>query len=154
MVIASGSIKCWGYNYFGELGNGTTEGSLTPVLVSGISSATAVVAGLGDNLSNSYGFTCALLAGGSVDCWGYNYYGELGTGSITGSGMRANKPCSTTPVPVSGISSATAITAGDVHTCVLLAGGSVDCWGSNGSGALGNATIEYSLYWCRGERDQ
>ena len=123
-VLAGGSVQCWGDNALGQLGNGTTTSSPTPVTVSGISSATSVAAGW-------LYHTCALLSGGGVQCWGANVYGQLGNGSYT---------ASSTPVTVSGISTATAIAAGGSHSCALLSGGSLRCWGKNSYGQLGNDT--------------
>jgi alpha-tubulin suppressor-like RCC1 family protein len=82
-------------------------------------------------LATGYGHTCAVLANGTVACWGLNGNGQLGNGTITDASA---------PVPVSGISTATAIAAGAYHTCALLANGTVACWGSNGNGQLGNGT--------------
>jgi hypothetical protein len=85
-VLKSGAIVCWGSNGRGQLGNGSTVGSATPVRVKGVANAIAVSAG-------DY-HTCALLSGGTVKCWGAGYYGQLGDGSTMDS---------MTPVPVSGI---------------------------------------------------
>ena len=135
-LLTSGSIDCWGANYRGELGNGDTNVSDVPVAVSGMSNATQVAAG--------YGHTCALLTGGSVDCWGRNGVGELGAGTVSGPDNCEHEPCSTRPVAVSGISNATQVAAGVGHTCALLAGGSVDCWGDNEYGQLGDSTTNNS----------
>jgi alpha-tubulin suppressor-like RCC1 family protein len=128
-ALLSGSIDCWGYNKFGELGNGTTTGSATPVAVSGITNAIEV--------SGGDFYTCALLSGGGIDCWGENGFGELGDGTFTER---------TTPVAVHGITNATEVTAGALSTCALLSGGSIDCWGYNGFGELGTGSTvpEYS----------
>ncbi len=124
-VIVGGSVRCWGSNSNGQLGNGTTTDSPTPVAVSGITNAIAVSAG------DSH--TCAILDGGAVRCWGSNVDGQLGN-NLTAD--------SSTPVAVLGIAgvgnlaSATAISAGGHHTCAIIAGGTVNCWGSNGNGQL------------------
>lgn len=123
-LLADGSVDCWGSNDYGQLGNGTTESSLTPVGVTGITDATAITAGAS--------YTCALLIDGSIKCWGSNADGDLGDGS-TGE--------SSTPVPVTGVADATAITAGWFHTCALLASGSIDCWGNNADGGLGDGSV-------------
>jgi len=125
-LLSSGSVMCWGYNHNGQLGNGTTIGSNVPVFVSGITTATAITANVGGE------HTCALLSSGSVMCWGRNHNGQLGDGTTTGSNV---------PVFVSGITTATAITAGGApHTCALLSDGSIECWGYNGYGQLGDGT--------------
>jgi alpha-tubulin suppressor-like RCC1 family protein len=118
-------VLCWGYNGYGQLGDGTTTQRLTPTAVSGLSSAGAAVAG-------GYAHTCAVTAGGSGLCWGRNSYGELGDGTSTDR---------STPAPVSGLGSgAAAIVGGETHTCALTTGGGVECWGDNTLGELGDGT--------------
>ena len=124
-LLAGGTVDCWGYNDDGELGNGTTTDSSTPVQASGIVNASSITAG---------GFhACAVLSAGTVKCWGDNEVGQLGNGTTT-------KGSTPTPVQVSGITNATHVSAGYAHTCALLAGGTVECWGLNDSGQLGNGT--------------
>jgi hypothetical protein len=77
-----------------------------------------------------------LHSGGSLECWGLNIFGQLANGSTVNSSV---------PVPVSGITNATAVAIGDQHTCALLGGGSVHCWGSNNYGQLGIGTAAISL---------
>jgi alpha-tubulin suppressor-like RCC1 family protein len=127
-----GTVWCWGYNGDGDLGNGTTTDSSVPVNIAGLSGATAIASG-GDH-------SCALFTGGTVDCWGLNANGELGIGNNTGPDSCGGSACSTAPVAVPGLSGVTAIAAGNQHSCALLAGGTVDCWGWNDDGQLGNGT--------------
>jgi alpha-tubulin suppressor-like RCC1 family protein/subtilase family serine protease len=131
-VLFDSTVECWGYNHYGQLGNGTTADSSTPVSVSGVSTATAVAAG--------YDHTCAVLSDSTVECWGANAFGQLGNGTNTGPQDCDGDPCSTLPVPVSGITTATAVSAGYLHTCAELSDGTVECWGYNGSGQLGDGT--------------
>ena len=122
-LLAGGTIKCWGNNLYGGIGNGTTTDSSVPVSVVGISAATSISAGSAH--------TCALLAVGTIKCWGNNLYGGLGNGTTTDSSV---------PVLVSGITTAIAITANNFHSCALLAVGTIKCWGYNINGQLGNGT--------------
>ena len=116
-----GTVKCWGYNGDGELGDGTTTDRHTPVSVSGLTDIVAIAA-------NNY-HTCALAAAGTVKCWGQNGSGDLGDGS----GANAS-----TPVPVSGLTDVVAITAGGNHTCARSTLGGVKCWGYNAFGQVGD----------------
>jgi len=127
-LLETGHVDCWGWNGTGQLGTGNKIEHTTPTPVPGITNAVAIAAG-GDD-------TCVLLPEGHVSCWGDNLYGELGNG--------ASKGISSVPVEVPGISGATAVSTGPTKTCVLLTGGSVDCWGYNGAGGLGDGTLEES----------
>jgi len=127
-LLSDGTVKCWGDNFYGQLGNGVHTDSYTPVSVSGISTATAVAAG--------DGYTCVVLSNGTVNCWGYNRHGQLGDGKSGTSDINN----SDTPVPVIGITTATAVAAEGEHTCALLSDGTVKCWGDNEAGGLGDGT--------------
>ncbi|MBI2061611.1 MAG: hypothetical protein HYT87_17870, partial [Nitrospirae bacterium] len=122
-LLSNGTVKCWGNNQSGQLGDGTTANKTTPVAVSSLSGSVAVAGG-----GNQ---TCSLLSNGTVDCWGYNFYGQLGDGTTV------NK---TTPAAVIGLSGAVAVAGGYYHTCSLLSDGTVKCWGWNPSGQLGDGT--------------
>lgn len=124
-ILNTGGLKCWGWNFYGQLGDGTTTLRNTPVNVSGLSSGVASVA-----LGNYH--TCALTTGGGVKCWGWGAGGQLGDG--TGTDRVA-------PVDVTGLTSGVSILGvGYAHTCALTTGGGVKCWGENGNGQLGDGT--------------
>jgi alpha-tubulin suppressor-like RCC1 family protein len=118
----NGTVQCWGYGLYGELGNGSNSSSGTPVSVSGLTGP-AIAVSSGDS------HACALLSDGSVQCWGYNADGELGDGTMN------NSPVAVT---VGGLSGATAIAAGGQFTCAIVANGKVECWGHDRYGELGN----------------
>ncbi|MFC0039620.1 ricin-type beta-trefoil lectin domain protein [Actinomadura rayongensis] len=126
-ALSDGRVMAWGAGTGGQLGNGTTADSTTPVAVSGIST---VASGMGA-VSAGYGFSTALLADGTVRSWGHNDNGELGNGTTTDS---------TTPVVVGGIGNATQVSAGGFHTLALLADKTVKAWGLNASGQLGSGS--------------
>lgn len=142
-LLASGAVACWGQNEEGQLGNGTGVNSSTPVTVSGITNAVAITAGAESS--------CALLATGGIDCWGGNEQGQLGDGTTTGPSictveyhLGEEQPCSKTPVAVSDVTDATAVSAGANYACALVSGGSAKCWGENERGELGDGTEESS----------
>jgi alpha-tubulin suppressor-like RCC1 family protein len=120
-----GTVRCWGFNFFGQLGDGTQSDQQTPVSVTGLTGAVAITGG---DL-----YTCALQADGTARCWGTNSEGQLGVGS--------QSPFSLTPVSVSGLTNAVAISGGLHHTCALIADGTVECWGTNEEGQLGDGTF-------------
>lgn len=122
-VLFDGTVRCWGWNGYGQLGDGTYDDSNLPVEVVGITNATHVVA-------NEY-HSCALLQDGTVRCWGSGGRGELGDGLFS---------TSPTPVTVSGITDGRLLVGGHAHTCAGLAGGTIECWGFNLYGQLGNGT--------------
>jgi alpha-tubulin suppressor-like RCC1 family protein len=131
-LLAGGTIKCWGLANWGQLGDGTTTNSSTPVTVTGITTATAVSAGYVD--------TCALLAGGIVKCWGSNIYGELG---YYNGNNHSDAPG--TPVQIdANLRTATAISAGYSHNCVVADNHGAWCWGLNDHGQLGDGTLNNS----------
>jgi alpha-tubulin suppressor-like RCC1 family protein len=119
-IIPEGGVKCWGNNQFGQLGDGTQQGSNIPVDVIGIQGGTTIVAG-GNH-------TC-VLSGGSVWCWGQNSQGQLGDGTLTDRN-----------VPVKVLSDVTDITAGLEYTCAITTLGQVMCWGDNDQGQLADGT--------------
>ena len=123
-LLSGGNVKCWGDNQYLQLGDGTTvNNSSIPVDVVNITNALQV--------SSGHGFTCALLSGGNIQCWGNNSAGQLGDGTTTDSNV---------PVDVLDITDAVGIFSGNGHACALLSGGNIKCWGGNGGGQLGNGT--------------
>jgi alpha-tubulin suppressor-like RCC1 family protein len=120
-ALVNGGARCWGYNSFGELGDGSTTESHVPVQVQGLASEVEAIA-----VGRFH--TCALVNGG-VRCWGSNGNGQLGIDPTA---------IDSSSVPVQVLSSGVAaIAAGNDHACALVGGG-VQCWGRNASGQLGN----------------
>ncbi len=126
-LLAGGTVACWGEDTDGEAGNNTTGTyQATPVTVSSVTHARAVASGAFH--------ACAVLGNGTASCWGNNLHGQIGDGT------QAVRP---TPVAVSGlapVSNGPRVAAGTYHTCGLLAGGGVKCWGYNGYGEIGDGT--------------
>jgi alpha-tubulin suppressor-like RCC1 family protein len=125
-LTAAGQAKCWGDNYFGALGDGTTQDRLTPVDVLGLSSGVSRIASGGDN-------TCVMTASGGMKCWGRNAAGEVGDG--TWGTVRS------APVDVSGLGSGVAsVASAGNNSCAIMTSGGLKCWGLNGSGEVGDGT--------------
>jgi len=129
-LTVGGGVKCWGWNRYGQLGNGTMTDSLTAVDVTGLTSGVAAISSRGDNHS------CALTGAGGVKCWGFNLFGQLGNGTTTNA---------LTAVDVTSLTAGVAaIAVGSTHTCALTSVGA-KCWGNNSSGQLGNGTTARAL---------
>jgi len=124
-LTSAGGIKCWGYNFYGQVGDGTNTNRSTPVDVAGMITGATLVA------TGDY-HTCAVTAAGGAKCWGDNAFGNLGDGTET----KRN-----TPTDVAGLTSGVvAVTAGRYHSCALTSIGGVKCWGYNSYGELGDGT--------------
>ncbi|MEZ5465682.1 MAG: hypothetical protein R3F22_10750 [Lysobacteraceae bacterium] len=134
-AMATGIVKCWGANDFGQLGIGAFDGNdhPSPETVPGLSSIIRVAAG-GDN-------SCALTDMGALTCWGRNDWGQLGNGDD-------NYDHQSAPVAVSGLGSGVvAMSLGGsgsgaslprAHSCAVLDGGEARCWGYGNHGQLGD----------------
>ena len=125
VIISGGTMQCWGYNNTGQIGDGTITWRTSPTSVQNLSGA-AVALSVGIN------YTCALISGGSLQCWGSNGYGNLGDGTNHHKYL---------PVDTVGLAQTTAVSAGFYHTCAVDSG-EVKCWGSNISGELGDGTYK------------
>ena len=123
-LLENKTVKCWGGNYDGELGNnsstGSGNGSNTPVTVSNITTAITI--------SSGNHFSCAVISSGKIQCWGNGGDGQLGNGFNSSSNI---------PVTVSNINTATDVSVGHRHACAILSNGNLMCWGSHDKGALG-----------------
>jgi alpha-tubulin suppressor-like RCC1 family protein len=137
-ILDDGSVRCWGYAANGRLGyvNSVRIGDDEPPAAAGPvdlgtgRTATAITAG--------EAHTCAILDDGAVRCWGYGLYGELGYSSSTNIGDD-EPPSAVEPVYLGPGVAAVAISAGELHTCIVQNDGRVRCWGFGGNGRLGYA---------------
>jgi alpha-tubulin suppressor-like RCC1 family protein len=143
-LLVDGTIRCWGSDASGQLGDGAGTASAKLVQPVNLGAATDIVAGAYQ--------TCAILAAdGSVWCWGWNYDGQLGNNVST---MVSGQPGSATPVKVTGFppagTQAVALAAAYYQTCAALSDGSVWCWGLDRDGELGTTvtTSCYSIATC------
>jgi len=130
-LTSAGDVYCWGSNSAGQLGDGTTTNSATPVAVSMPAGVTFVEIRAGANQ------TCALTSAGIAYCWGNNSNGQLGNGSTTSS---STPTIVTMPAGITFVS----ISVGTGHTCALTSTGITYCWGNNSNGQLGNGSTTSS----------
>ncbi|MBI4706246.1 MAG: hypothetical protein HY744_34550 [Deltaproteobacteria bacterium] len=126
---SSGEVCCWGDNHFGALGNSSVKEkmSLVPVAVAGLRDVKQVRLG-------GWGWACAVLADGTIECWGAHGADWAGDGS----GVSAE------PVVIQGLAPVRSIALGFDFSCALLEDRSVWCWGANECGQLGNGTTDAS----------
>ena len=123
-ALVSGAAQCWGDNSTGRLANGGPRMILVPVRVTGLATDVS------DISMKGILHACAVVRG-AAQCWGANYQGVLGDGTMTDSPI---------PVPVSGLTSGvTAVSAGGYYACAI-GGGALECWGDNSAAQLGTDT--------------
>jgi len=124
-LATSGAVLCWGNGTSGQLGNGNPSSWTpwpTPILGGRVYRALGVAPS----------HACAVTTGGEAYCWGNNYSGAIGDGSVY--------TVRSTPTAVLGGLAFATIAAGDGITCGVTASGTAHCWGRNGSGQLGDGT--------------
>jgi hypothetical protein len=126
---------CWGNNFAGFLGNGSTTNSNVPTPVAGGLSFARIDLG--------YGHACGITTGGAPYCWGRNVSGELGVEGRP-EVCPVNVDCSTRPVPVSGGLRFREISAATFVTCGLTLDDRAYCWGDGTHGKLGNGQEQHS----------
>lgn len=133
-IDAAAKAYCWGWNFFGQLGNGDVGDQFgnepRPVAVASNATFSALSTGLYH--------TCGLTTAGQAYCWGQGAEGELGNGD-------PNVLGSPTPLPVAGGHTFVKLAAGGSHTCALTSAGELYCWGGNFEGQLGIGTTDSSF---------
>ncbi|MFM6930498.1 MAG: RCC1 domain-containing protein [Bdellovibrio sp.] len=128
-ITGTGVLKCWGSNYSGSVGDGTTLQRNAPVIIDGGQAYSEIATG--------FRHTCGITNTNVLKCWGDNSKGELGDGTTTNS---------TTPkvITVAGVTfakvAAGGYNGGGYHTCAISTDGDLYCWGSNSKGELGDNT--------------
>jgi alpha-tubulin suppressor-like RCC1 family protein len=122
VLLADGSVRAWGANDSGQLGDGTTTQRTSPVVVSGLANVVALAAGEAHSL--------AIKSDGSVVAWGFNAFGQLGDGTTTNRLV---------PQPVPSLGTGVGlVVAGANHSLAVKVGGTMYAWGNNANAQIGN----------------
>ncbi len=144
-MLDDGSVKCWGRNSYGQLGigNNTQIGDGANEMGENLATVDLGPGRTATDITLGSMHSCAILDNGSVKCWGYNGYGNLGIGNTTSMGDGANEMgANLITVDLGTGRTAIAIDAGRTHTCAILDSGVLKCWGNNGNGRLGQGHTE------------
>ncbi len=140
VLLDNGTIKCWGFNSVGQLGNGdtTNRGHIPGTMGDGLPAVNLGVRIRAISTGSSAAHSCAILEDSSVQCWGWNIAGQLGYGNTTNRGDGLGEMGNNLPTVNLGTGrTAKAVATGATHTCAILDNGTVKCWGSGFSGQLG-----------------
>ncbi|NUM57902.1 MAG: hypothetical protein HUU56_04680 [Bdellovibrionaceae bacterium] len=126
-ITSLDQIKCWGNNSNGQLGLGTTTSQATPVIVNSGTTYKMISTGRDSSV------TCAITSGDELQCWGYNYYGQVGNGNTTDV---------LSPTVIDSGTTYKKVSVGSYITCAITSANKLKCWGH---GYLGNGTYSSSL---------
>lgn len=138
-ILINNTVKCWGNNSKGQLGQGnlnTIGDNELPSTIPSINLPTSVT-----QIVGGHSFVCALMSSGNVKCWGDNMYATLGQGHLVDSGstLPSNYPNVSIGNTVSQISA-----LGDL-VCTLMSDKNIKCWGRGTSGSTGRGTIDGTI---------
>ena len=136
--LANGQARCWGDNYYGQVGDGSTDPRDLPVVVRNASGNGPLVNVRRISAGGTH--TCATITDGTARCWGDNGYGELGDGSEDHRYLPGAVRNASDTGPLRGIAY---LDAGWDHSCARLVTGGARCWGENNYGAVGNGVDDY-----------
>lgn len=143
-VLDNNTLKCWGYNLYGQLGQGDTNSRGGAAGEMGDSLA-AISLGTGRTakfVTSGQHFNCAILDNDTVKCWGRNQFGQLGQGDTTDRGDGAGEMGDSLPAVNLGTGrTAKAIRSFWTSTCAILDNDTVKCWGGNAKGELGQGNV-------------
>ncbi|HII33627.1 MAG TPA: hypothetical protein HA308_01855, partial [Candidatus Thalassarchaeaceae archaeon] len=134
-VLDNGAVKCWGFNGYGNLGDGSTISTNSPVVAN---HSTGMMA---SSISTTGYSTCAIFENGSISCWGKSYTVSTLNGQVTEDSVLIQIPSDRSAVDIDGKY---------WHTCALLDNGSISCWGVNTHGQWGDGTCSASTNACSG----
>ena len=136
-LVVAGTVRCWGQNRGGELGDGTTNASSVPVTVVGIDDAAFVASGIGFDVEGTRGsHTCVIRSDFSVWCWGENVEGNTDA-SLAHPTL--------VPARVDGVEGVVNLAVSGFENCAVLADGTAKCWGSDELGALGDGQADGAM---------
>jgi alpha-tubulin suppressor-like RCC1 family protein len=138
MALASdGTVYTWGWNQYGQLGNGTTTNSRIPVAV--VTTGTPLAGKTISQIAAGNAHALAMTDDGAIYSWGWNQYGQLGNGTTTNS--RIPVAVVTTGTPLAGKTIIQITSGGSPNSLVLADDGAMYTWGWGQYGQLGDSTI-------------
>jgi alpha-tubulin suppressor-like RCC1 family protein len=133
-VLTNGQVRCWGFNSYGQVGNGDSGNNFTAATVVLNAGGTGPLVGVRTVVTGD-DHSCALLTNAQVRCWGDNSFGELGEGSQDESHLPIAVKNAAGTGPLTGVRQ---ISAGGSTTCAVLENGQARCWGRDAYGQLGS----------------
>ncbi len=137
-VVIDGRVACWGENFDGQIGDGTTSDRSVATYVPGLTGVQSVAVSQ-DN-------TCVVLTNGRVKCWGDGTYGQLGDNNATNDSLSPVNVCAVDGCVNGLLEGVTQISLGNGFACALLSGGTVACWGFNMVNQLGITGLTWINY--------